>query len=116
MSETDAETAGARIAELAAALRTRQALRRSDSLNRLFDYLAQCAQAGLRPKEFEVAASVFGRSSAFDGARDASVRVAVHRLRRRYAELLQAEVADTLDDGGDVEGELRALLAALATV
>jgi hypothetical protein len=71
------------IAELAASLRARQALGRSDGLNRLFDYLAQCAQAGTRPKEFEVAAAVFGRSSAFDGSQDASVRVAVHRLRRK---------------------------------
>ena len=71
------------IAELAARLRARQALGRSDGLNRLFDYLAECAVAGSRPKEFEVAAAVFGRSSAFDGAQDASVRVAVHRLRRK---------------------------------
>ena len=71
------------IAELAARLRARHALGRSDGLNRLFDYLAECAVAGARPKEFEVAAAVFGRSSAFDGSQDASVRVAVHRLRRK---------------------------------
>ncbi len=74
------------IAELAARLRARQALGRSDGLNRLFDYLAQCACAGSRPKEFEVAAAVFGRTSAFDGSQDASVRVAVHRLRRKLDE------------------------------
>src|SRR6185312_11834502 len=28
-------------------------------------------------------AAVFGRTSAFDGSQDASVRVAVHRLRRK---------------------------------
>lgn len=71
------------IAELAARLRTRHALGRSDGLNRLFDYLVDRAAAGARPKEFEVAAAVFGRSSAFDGAQDASVRVAVHRLRKK---------------------------------
>jgi hypothetical protein len=74
------------IAELAARLRGRHALGRSDGLNRLFDYLAECAVAGGRPKEFEVAAAVFGRSSAFDGSQDASVRVAVHRLRRKLEE------------------------------
>jgi hypothetical protein len=74
---------GDQIAELAAGVRARQALGRSDGLNRLFDYLVDCAAAGMRPKEFEVAAAVFGRSSAFDGAQDASVRVAVHRLRRK---------------------------------
>jgi len=74
------------IAALAAGLRARQALGRSDGLNRLFDYLAQCAVAGARPKEFEVAAAVFGRGAAFDGSQDASVRVAVHRLRRKLEE------------------------------
>jgi hypothetical protein len=71
------------IARLAARLRARHALGRSDGLNRLFDYLAECAVAGGRPKEFEVAAAVFRRSSSFDGSQDASVRVAVHRLRRK---------------------------------
>ena len=33
-----------------------------------------------------MAAAVFGRSSAFDGSQDASVRVAVHRLRRKLDE------------------------------
>jgi hypothetical protein len=77
------EGAGEAIAELAARLRARHALGRSPGLNRLFDYLAACAQAGMRPKEFEVAAAVFGRDSGFDGGQDASVRVAVHRLRRK---------------------------------
>jgi hypothetical protein len=79
----EAQEGAAEIAKLAAGLRARQALGRSDSLNRLFDYLADCAAAGARPKEFEVAAAVFGRDSGFDGAQDASVRVAVHRLRRK---------------------------------
>ncbi len=74
---------GGEIAQLAARLRARHALGRSDGLNRLFDYLVDCATAGNRPKEFEVAAAVFGRNSTFDGAQDASVRVAVHRLRRK---------------------------------
>ena len=86
MSDTETEAAGDRIAALAAALRARRALGRSDGLNRLFDYLAACGRTGMRPKEFEVAAAVFGRSSAFDGAQDASVRVAVHRLRRKLDE------------------------------
>jgi hypothetical protein len=88
--ETGGETAGETIARLAAGLRARQALGRSDGLNRLFDYLVESAASGTRPKEFEVAAAVFGRDSSFDGSQDASVRVAVHRLRRKleafYAE------------------------------
>ena len=91
------ERAGEEIAELAASLRARHALGRSPGLNRLFDYLAECARAGMRPKEFEVAAAVFGRDAGFDGGQDASVRVAVHRLRRKlddfYAGAGQGEPA-----------------------
>jgi hypothetical protein len=83
LTAEDSEGESDQIAALAARLRARHALGRSDGLNRLFDYLAECAVAGVRPKEFEVAAAVFGRSSAFDGSQDASVRVAVHRLRRK---------------------------------
>jgi hypothetical protein len=86
LSEGAKAQAGDEIAELAARLRARHALGRSDGQNRLFDFLAECAVAGARPKEFEVAAAVFGRSSAFDGSQDASVRVAVHRLRRKLDE------------------------------
>lgn len=74
------------IASLAQRLRDAQALGRSDVLNRLFDFLAEASAAGRKPKEFEVAAAVFGRDSGFDGAQDASVRVGVHRLRKKLEE------------------------------
>jgi RNA polymerase sigma-70 factor (ECF subfamily) len=45
---------------------------------------------------------------------EGAVRVAVHRLRRRYRELLRDEIAQTLDDPGQVAEELRSLQAALA--
>ena len=82
------------IAELAERLRTRQALGRSEGLNRLFDYLVESALAGTRPKEFEVAVAVFGRGASFDGSQDASVRVAVHRLRRKLDEFYSGPGAD----------------------
>jgi RNA polymerase sigma-70 factor (ECF subfamily) len=47
------------------------------------------------------------------GISEGAVRVAVHRMRQRYGELLRAEVAATLDEGESVEDELRQLLAAL---
>ncbi|MET0272046.1 MAG: helix-turn-helix domain-containing protein [Phenylobacterium sp.] len=78
--------AGEDIAELAAGLRARHALGRSEGLTRLFDYLVETTLSGARPKEFEVAAAVFDRDSGFDGAQDASVRVAVHRLRKKLDE------------------------------
>jgi RNA polymerase sigma-70 factor (ECF subfamily) len=44
---------------------------------------------------------------------DGAVKVAVHRLRRRYRELLLSEIADTVADSDDVDDELRALFAAV---
>jgi RNA polymerase sigma factor (sigma-70 family) len=41
---------------------------------------------------------------------DGAVRVAMHRLRQRYRDLLVAEVAQTVGDDVPVEEELRALL------
>jgi len=71
------------INRLAARLKGDEALGRSEVLNRLFDFLVAASAEGRKPKEFEVAAAVFGRDSGFDGAQDASVRVAVHRLRKK---------------------------------
>jgi len=57
-------------------------LGRSETLHRLFDFLLECTLAGRAPKELEVASHVLGRSGA-DLMADASVRVYVHRLRRK---------------------------------
>lgn len=43
---------------------------------------------------------------------EAAVRVAVHRLRKRYRELLKEEIAHTLSDPAMVDEELTALLGA----
>jgi RNA polymerase sigma factor (sigma-70 family) len=48
------------------------------------------------------------------GMDEGAVRVAVHRLRKRYRELLREEIAQTLDDPAQVAEELRSLQAALA--
>jgi RNA polymerase sigma-70 factor (ECF subfamily) len=45
---------------------------------------------------------------------ETAVRVAIHRLRLRYRNLLREEVAQTLDSPADVEDELRALMQSLA--
>jgi RNA polymerase sigma-70 factor (ECF subfamily) len=44
------------------------------------------------------------------GVGESAVRVAVHRLRRRFGEILKDEVAQTLEEGGNVEEEIRYLL------
>lgn len=48
------------------------------------------------------------------GMTEGAVKVAVHRLRRRYRELLRAEIAGTVASAEDADAELRHLFAALA--
>ena len=48
------------------------------------------------------------------GLSEGAVRVAAHRLRARYRELLREEVARTTADPADVDAEVAELLAALA--
>jgi len=47
------------------------------------------------------------------GLSEGAVRVAVHRLRARYGELLRKEIAMTLADAQDVDDELRHLFVVL---
>ena len=46
---------------------------------------------------------------------EGAVKVAVHRLRRRYRELLKEEIAQTVAGPEALEDELRELLAALGS-
>jgi RNA polymerase sigma-70 factor (ECF subfamily) len=46
---------------------------------------------------------------------EVAVKVTVHRLRRRYRELLREEIARTLDDPSQVEAEIRDFFAILAS-
>ncbi len=46
------------------------------------------------------------------GMDETAVRVAVHRLRKRYRVLLRAEISQTLADGSQVDEEMRALFGA----
>lgn len=45
---------------------------------------------------------------------EGSVKVAAHRLRKRFGEALRIEVADTLDGPEEIEAELRSLMDALS--
>lgn len=47
------------------------------------------------------------------GLTEGAVKVAVHRLRRRFAEMLRAEIAETVADANEVDGELVFLMGAL---
>ena len=44
---------------------------------------------------------------------EGAIKVAIHRLRKRYRELVRQEIADTVADPADVEPELRYLAALL---
>jgi RNA polymerase sigma-70 factor (ECF subfamily) len=46
---------------------------------------------------------------------EGAVKVAIHRLRARYRELLREEIAQTVSSCTEVEDEIRTLFAALAS-
>jgi RNA polymerase sigma-70 factor (ECF subfamily) len=48
------------------------------------------------------------------GLSESAVKVAVHRLRKRYRGLIREEITNTLDDPREVEGEMRYLFQVLA--
>lgn len=80
------------LAKQVARVRAAGVLGRSHGLARLFDYLADPAHAGRTLRETEVAQDVFGRE--VDLAGDASVRVYVHRLRRKLEAFYAGPGAD----------------------
>ena len=47
------------------------------------------------------------------GMNEGALKVAVHRLRRRFRELLKAEIAQTLERAEAIGDEMRQLFAAL---
>ncbi len=70
----------------------------------LFEAL-QGSLTGDEPARSETAARL--------GLTEGAVKVAVHRLRQRYRELLRAEIAETVTDPSDIDDEMRYLVAAL---
>jgi DNA-directed RNA polymerase specialized sigma24 family protein len=70
--------------------------------------------AALRPWLMGEGAAAHAETAAQLGMNEGAVKVAVHRLRRRFRELLKAEVAQTIENPADLEDELRHLCAALA--
>jgi len=85
--------------------RLREEYARSDR-ERLFGQLQGCLTGqAATPKYAEVGAAL----NMSEGA----VKVAVHRLRRRFGELLRDEIADTVAAPEDVEDEIRYLFKVL---
>ena len=48
------------------------------------------------------------------GVTPGALKVAIHRLRKRFRDVVQQEIAQTVDDTDEIEGELRHLIAALS--
>jgi DNA-directed RNA polymerase specialized sigma24 family protein len=46
---------------------------------------------------------------------EGAVKVAVHRLRRRYGAILRREIAETVADPAEIDAELRELLSAVSS-
>ena len=55
----------------------------------------------------------YGTVASNLGTSEGAVKVAAHRMRQRYRELLRGEVAQTVSSAADVDEELRNLFAAL---
>jgi DNA-directed RNA polymerase specialized sigma24 family protein len=70
--------------------------------------------AALRPWLMGEGSISHAGTSALLGMHEGAVKVAVHRMRRRFRELLKSEIAQTLDDPSELDDELRHLCAALA--
>lgn len=68
----------------------------------------------LRPWLMGDSAASHAETAQALGMSEGAVKVAVHRLRDRYRELLRAEIAETVAEPEEIEGELRALMAALS--
>lgn len=86
----DAASQAERIKEHAGRIRAAGALGRSPLLHRLFDLLLEHSLAGHAPKEAEIAEMLLARGPDFDATVDGSVRVAIHRLRRKLEDHYEA--------------------------
>ena len=69
----------------------------------------------LKPTLTEASRSVpYAEIAARLGSTEGAVKVAVHRLRQRYRDILRAEIAQTVAGPEEVEDEIRNLFAALS--
>jgi RNA polymerase sigma-70 factor (ECF subfamily) len=90
-------------------------------LDRVVEKLRHEFEKHGRPEHFErLKVFLLGQSEAPYAAlaremntSEGALKVAIHRLRKRYRELFRQEIADTVTDPAEVEPELRFLAAAL---
>ena len=75
---------------------------------KLFEYLQSCLVR-------EESALPYADIAARLNLTEAAVKMAVHRLRARYREILRAEIAHTVSSADEVDEEVRHLFAAFST-
>ena len=93
------------LALLAKVIERLQAENAADGKGKLFEQLKVFLAAGKGESAHAEVASALGME-------EGAVRVAVHRLRKRYRVLLREEIASTLSDPAMVDEEMRALFGA----
>jgi RNA polymerase sigma-70 factor (ECF subfamily) len=95
------------LALLARVIERLQAECAADGKAKLFEQLKTFLMAGgAATAQADVARSL--------GMEEGAVRVAIHRLRKRYRQLLREEIAGTLADPAKADEEMRALFGAFA--
>jgi RNA polymerase sigma-70 factor (ECF subfamily) len=72
---------------------------------KLFEHLQSCLAK-------DESASPYADIAARLNLTEAAVKMAVHRLRARYREILRAEIADTVSSPEEIEEEIRHLFSA----
>lgn len=72
-----------------------------------FEQLKECITAAGRGTPYAELATQLGTS-------EGAIKVMVHRLRQRYRELLEGEIANTVSSPDEIDAERRHLLAALS--
>lgn len=78
----------------------------STGRSRLYHQLSHLEPGDRQSPGYASAAAALGMS-------ESAIKSALHRLRRRYREILREKVAETVQCPGDVDGEIRELMDAL---
>ena len=80
------------------------------------EYTARGKQAlfeALKPCLSGVGEETYGKTAAKLGMQEGAVKVAVHRLKTRYRELIRAHIAETVEHANDIDDEIRRLFSAI---
>jgi len=91
-------------------------------LNQVLDHLSEEYERAGKGRLFrvlqtflvgDVAEPSYAQAGLELGMSEGALRIAVHRLRRRYAELFRLHIAHTVSDPTDIDDEMRHLLTVL---